>query len=432
MKSSVENVNSVQLRLNIELPADTVRETFDKIFQKIQKNAKVQGFRPGKAPLNIVRRLYKDNVAAEVNESLIKEFLFNAIEEHKIRPVSLPVIERLDDPNPEKPFLFTALIDIMPEIKITQHKNIPITCETFEVSDESISHELASLQKMHAKTKELDVGAVATKEMVAVISHTASTDGHPLDDMKADNLSVELGKNQLFADLENAIIGMKSGEEKDATITLTKDFPDKGLAGKTLTFHLTLHSLKELVLPELDDEFAKDVRAESLDDLKTKIRENLLAYAEKLRRNRLESLLLDRISELHPFDVPPSMVDEVIDDIIREEASRWPEHVDVKKMMADDDYRKSILPVAKKRARNTLILAEVAKQENIIATEEEITKLFESNYRLTKEQEKKLGLKKIDTLARNLKSRIKESLILSKAVNFLVENAIITDKPTKI
>ena len=156
MKVSVEPVNSVQSRISLEIPADEVNKAFLDAYKRIQKKAKIQGFRPGKAPLNMIRKLYGANVSSEVGEKLIQGNLFTAISENNIQPISSPVIETADGPSQDTDFKFTALVDTLPKLEFDDYKGLKIESTNYEIADDAVEKELQTLQRRQAETKDLE------------------------------------------------------------------------------------------------------------------------------------------------------------------------------------------------------------------------------------------------------------------------------------
>ena len=264
MRSSMENVNSVQKRVSVELTTDEVDSAFKAALQNLQKKAKVQGFRPGKAPLNIIKKMYGGSVLAEVGDKLINTHMFAALTEQEIRPISSPVIETADTPEEGKPFTFKALVDIMPVLEFDDYKGLTVKADAYEVVEDMIGKEIKQLQRRQAQTTSVDdKDAKAEAGHMATISHEATLDGEKLAQMDIKDMPVALGEGELFEGLEKQIIGMKQGDSKNADVSLPKDFGDAELAGKTLNFKIDLSELKNLVLPEVNDEFAKDLNFDS-------------------------------------------------------------------------------------------------------------------------------------------------------------------------
>jgi trigger factor len=418
----MESVNSVQQRVTVELSTEEVETTFNQVLKGLQQKAKVQGFRPGKAPLNIIKKMYGHNVMADVSEKLINNHLVGALTEQDIRPIATPVIESADQPEQGKEFKFVALIDILPKLEFDDYKGLKIETETYEVKDEQIKAELEQLRKRQAQTKPiLDENPIAAAGHVATISHEASLEGQKLSQMDVKDMPVNLGEKELFEDLEKAILGMKVNETKDVDITLPKDFNDQELAGKTLAFKVTLNELKKLELPEINDDFAKDLNFESVQDMREKVTQFLESRAKDMTRQKLEGAILTAILDKHDFDVPPAMVDQVVDSMIKELPHQSEDQG--KAALNNPELRQHFRDQARRRTQNTLLLWHVSQKEDIQVTEDDIKAKIEQT--LTQ-----MGMPaetQNEAIRKNLEPRVRENLVFEKAMDFLIDSATVSN-----
>lgn len=426
MKSTVEKLNPVQYRVHVEVSPEEVDQAFDKAYRNLQKKAKIQGFRPGKAPVNIIRKLYGASVSSDVAESLINTHLFSALNEQTIRPIASPVVETREAPTNGRNFAFSAVVDILPELEISDYKGLAVQADKYSVKDETVERELQLLRRRQARTRPIEDGQPAAKGHVAAISHTAALDGQELPQLTVDHMTVALGENEIFEDLEAAIIGMKVGETKAARIAVPTTYGDPAIAGKTLDFSIQLKDLKNLDLPALDDEFAKDLDLEGLDQLKTNIREHLEQRAQDMSRQKLEGAILDQIIDKHPFEVPPAMVDQVIDSMIQE--MQHPSEQERTKALADKALRDEFLESAKRRTQNTLVLWHVNQKEQLALTEDEVKQRVDGVLASSGIQDPK----QLTRLRQNLDARVRENLIFEKAMNFLIDHAQVTEVPAQV
>ena len=426
MKSTVEQLNPVQYRLSIQISPDEVNKAFEGAYRKLQQRARIQGFRPGRAPLGIVRRLYGSSVAGEVQESLVNQHLFAVLGEQSFRPIASPVVESLAVPSENEGFNFSAVVDVLPELKIDNYKGLEVSAEEFDVNEEHVTRELSTLRRRSARTRPIEPGQTAAKGMLAAVSHKAVHNGSEVPALNVDNMTVALGEGELFAGLEEPLFGMAVGEVKTAQVKLPDTYGDRELAGQELAFTLTLNDLKLLDIPALDDEFAKDLNFESAEALVTEVRSQLASQAKNMSRNSVEMALLDKLLTAYPFEVPPAMVDQVIDSIIEEELRGNPAET-VKTALKNQDIRKNLLPTAKRRTQNTLLLWHVATKEELKPTDDELNARVEQVVTSA-------GITDQKTLAsvkKTIEPRIRESVILEKAMDFLINNATVTRVPAR-
>lgn len=421
LTSSVEEINSVQRRIKVALPAALVAKAFEDAYKNVQKKAKLQGFRPGKAPLNIIKKVYGDTVRGEVSERLINKHLFDVLKEKKINPIAAPVVENMDMPSTDKEFNFSAVVDIMPEITVKDWRGLNLKADKYEVKPESITREMDFLRRRHAKTKNLESGTAASSGHLASIGHKVYHNGSLIENMDVEEFPVALGFKEIFADLENAILGMHVGETKKSKITLPVDYNDAALAGKAVEFEITLKNLQDLALPELNDEFAKDVGFDSLVALETEISKQLNKRGTQLRRQKLEASIMDELRKKNTFDVPPSMVDQVIDSMIME--LNIGDEKEKKKLLRNEDVRKSFRDTAKTKTQNTLILWRVAQEEKLEVTDDHVRKHIVENVPGSESWEEK----KLTDFVKQVKPRVQENLVFELALNHIISKADLTE-----
>lgn len=426
MKSSVEHLNTVQCRINVNVSAEEVNAAFANAYRNLQKKARIQGFRPGKAPVNLLRKFYGASVAAEVHESLIQQHLFSALNEQTIRPVASPVVESQKAPAQDSEFSFSAVVDVMPKIELDTYKGVEVSVEKYSLKDETLQREIDQLRRRQARTREIEAGQAAATGMLANLNHSASLDGVDQPSLRVDNLEVALGHNELYEALEQAILGMTVGQTKSTAIALPETYGDAALAGKSLDFVITLNDLKYLDLPELDDELAKDLNFSSKDELVSRIKEHLQKRADELSRQRVETAILDKLTAAAPFEVPPAMVDQVIDSMIDELPHRSQEERQA--ALRNDEIRKSFRDTAKRRTQNTLILWHVTQREGLQVNESEIKERVAQTMAEAGVNDPKLAAR----FRNNVEMRLRESLLFDKAMNFLVDHAVKNETETQI
>jgi trigger factor len=424
--TSIEEINSVQRRVKVALSADLVAKAFEDAYRNVQKKAKLQGFRPGKAPMTVIKKLYGDSVRGEVGERLINKHLFDVLKEKKINPIAAPVVENMDLPSTDKEFNFSAIIDVMPEITVKDWKGLKLEAETYEVKPESMTREVDFLRRRHAKTKSVDAGTKAASGHLASIGHKVYKDGNLIENMDVEEFPVALGFKEIFQDLENAILGMIVNETKKTTITLPVDYNDANLAGKAVEFEITLKNLQELALPEVSDEFAKDVGFDTLAAMQAEINKQLEKRGKQLRRQKLESVIMEQLRGTNKFDVPPSMVDQVIDSMIME--LNIGDEKEKKKLLKNEDVRKSFRDTAKIKAQNTLILWRVAQDEKLEVTDDRVrSHIVENLPGSDKWDEKKLA-----DFVKQVKPRVQENLVFEMALDHIISMAKLTEKVVAI
>ncbi len=421
LTSSIEEINTVQRRIKISLAPSLVAKAFEEAYRKVQKNAKLQGFRPGKAPLTVIKKFYGDSVRGDVGEQLINKHLFQILKEKNINPIATPVVENMDTAVSDKEFNFTAIVDIMPVIEIKNWKGLTLAANTYEIKPETLTREVDLMRRRHAKTKELAASAKASAGHLASIGHKLYKDGVLLENMDVEDFTVALGFGEIFVDLENSILGMDVGETKKTTITLPENYNDPILAGKAVEFEITLKKLQELAIPEFNDEFCKDVGYDSVSALNAEITARLTKRGTQLRRQKLEGSVMEQLRAANNFEVPPSMVDQVIDGMINE--LNIEDQKEKKTLLKNADVRKSFRDTAKIKAQNTLILWRIANSEKLEVTDDRIRQhILENAPGSEKWDEKKM----IDFI-KQVKPRVQENLSFEMALDHVVANGNVTE-----
>jgi trigger factor len=290
-----------------------------------------------------------------------------------------------------------------------------------------VEEELKHIQRSKAKTKPVDEGTAVADGQMVTMSHTAKLDGKDIENMAVKDAGVEIGGQQLLPELEQAFIGLKVGEVKETKVTLPETYGDKDLAGKELDFSISVSDIKELVKPELDDELAKDMNMDSIDELKTQIRSSIQQRFDQMKRQQLENSLLQQISDKNSFEVPPSIVDQVIDSIINEQFQQQDE-AEKKKALADESFRNHYREQAKTRARNTLILLEIANKEDVKVTDDDIDEHIK---KMVPAGSGDIKPEFLDNMRKSLAPQLRENLIFDKTLNLIIDSAKIAEVANK-
>ena len=427
MKSNVEQLNPVQYRVHVVISADEVNKAFNDAYRKIKQRARIQGFRPGKAPIGMVRKFYGNSVTGEVHETLINTHLSAALSEQTFRAIAAPVVEPKSVPVEDQEFSFSAVVDVLPEIAVADYKGVEVEAAVYSVNAEAVERELTKLRRGNARTRPLAPGEVAANGMLAGVSHKASLDGDELPNLDSKNMSILLGDGEMFAGLEALILGAAVGDVKTGPVTLPVTYGDQDLAGKVLTFTVTINDLKHFDIPAFDDEFAKDLSIESAEVLKANVESYLSRRAEEMGRQQLESAILSKILATQSFAVPPAMVDHVIDSIIQEDMGQLPE-AQRKAALRDANLRQSLLEVAKQRTQNTLLLWHVAQKEQLEVSADEVSERLDQVLASSGITDAKHKAK----VRNNIKANIRESMVLEKAMDLLIKTAKVSEVSTAI
>ncbi|MFW7379749.1 MAG: trigger factor [Oligoflexus sp.] len=426
MKALVEEVNTVQRRIKIELSESDVNTAFNKVYQNLRKKAHVRGFRPGKAPMQILKKFYGTSVAVDVADRLVRDHLFSAIEKESLQPIATPVLETSELPAENASYSFSALIDVMPSLKVEGYQGLELSYQPFVADDAALERELEMVQRRQGKTKDAEAGTAAAAGHIATISQTAKLEGEDFPPYSLEKVPLELGKQSILPEIEEGVIGLKVGEQRDIKVKIHETFPEQSLVGKEVDCVVTLGALQEMVLPELNDELAKDLGLENLDALKNNIRDGLARQAEQHKRNQLETDIFEQLGAKNQFDVPPSMVDQVIDSMIDD--MQFPSDKERQDAKKDEEQRKALRETAKQRARNTLILSEIIKTEKIEVTDEDLDAYVADMISGAGKSQEELDQKLLESIKQSLGQQAKESLLFRKALDRIIEQANVVEK----
>lgn len=422
MKASVEEISSVKRKISVEIPEDQVVKEVDSLYKDLGKKAKIKGFRPGKVPRNILERYFKDYVKSEVIQKLIEESYPKALSETELQPVSPPAIDPGEFEG-GKPFQYSALVEIKPDIKLEGYTGLKLEGKKEEVTTEEVEQRMKALQNLHANLNTIsEVRPIQAGDYV-IVDYEAKADGKPLEGGKAIDFTVEVGSGQFIPTFEEKLIGLRVEEEKEIEVSFPADYGYQKWAGKTISFHVKVKEIKAKILPPLDDEFAKDLGDySSLEELKGKLRgeiekEKALALEQQLKDQAVNQLL-----EANPFEVPESLVEGQAKAIVSDTKLRLAaqgvvlKNLGVSEEKLQGDYR----DMAQKQVKAFLILEKIANQEGITVTDEE------ADHRLKEVSERMR--QPFDAVKRyyeknGLLPEVKAGILRDKTLNFLLEKA---------
>ena len=258
MQVAVEKLSPVLLELAVQVEAERVKSELAKAYREVAKTARIKGFRPGKAPRQVLAHVYGRRIAADVAQRLVEETYSEAIAAQQVQPVSQPAIES-DSVRDNEPFKYKARVEIVPQIDDLKYEGLEVTKPSTEVTDEQLSAELESLRRANSTLEPLNEARGAREGDLVTIDVEVSVGGEPVEDASARDIEAELGASMLIPELEKALLGKQQGEQAEVEVELPASHPHPKLRGQLGQFRLTLNDIKERILPELDDEFAMDL-----------------------------------------------------------------------------------------------------------------------------------------------------------------------------
>lgn len=375
MQVTVEDVSSVKKILHIEVPENIVIRELDNAYKNLKKNAKVKGFRPGKAPRSVLERLYKKDVHGDVSSKLLQDSFVEALKETELNIIGNPKIEppKLEEKGPYK---YDATVEVKPEIDDIDFKGLTLKKALYQVTDEEMEAQLKLLQKNLTQQIPITEDRPVQENDSVLIDYEGFKDGMPFPEtQKTDNFTMKIGAGAISKTLDEELIGMKPGENREITVNFPEDHFNDKLANHEITFHVTLHEIREEILPEIDDEFAKKLgQYETLDVLKNAITNNLNEGYQKRVEQELNEQIYNDLIEKTQFELPDSMVDYELNNIIDEIEktltyyNKTMEEQGLTKEMLVEEHRET----AEKKVRRHLILGKIIDQENIELSDQEL------------------------------------------------------------
>ncbi|MBU8879594.1 trigger factor [Bacillus sp. FJAT-29790] len=424
MSAKFEKLEGNQGVLTIEVDAEKVTEGLNAAFNKVVKQVNVPGFRKGKMPRGMfekrfgVESLYQDAI-----DILLPDAYAGAIEETGIEPVDRPEID-VEQIEKGKSLIFKATVTVKPEVKLGEYKGLEVEKFDTEVTEEDINNELKAMQEKQAELVVKEEGKAENGDTV-VMDFEGFVDGEAFEGGKAENYSLELGSGQFIPGFEEQLVGLASGDSKDVEVSFPEEYHAAELAGKPAVFKVTVHEIKTKELPQLDDEFAKDVdeEVETLDALKEKVKTRLEESKKHEGEHFVQDAVVEKASANTEIDLPNVMVDTEIDRMMTE----FEQRLQMQGMnlelyfqfsgQEESALREQMKEDAEKRVRTNLTLEAIAKAENIEVTDEEVTEEINKMAGMYN-----MAVEDIQKALGSLEG-LKADLQIKKAVDFLVENS---------
>jgi len=422
MKANVEEISAIKKKVLVEIPENQVTQEVDSFYRDLGKKANIKGFRPGKVPRNILERYFKDYVKAEVVQKLIQDSYPTALSETDLHPVSPPVIDPGEFAE-GKPFLYSAVVEVKPDIQLGGYTGLKIEGKREETKEEEVEERLKVLQNLHANLKTISETRPIQAGDYVILDYEGSMEGQPLEGGKAIDFTVEVGSGQFIPAFEEKLIGLKSEEEREIEVSFPEDYGYTKWAGKTISFHVKIKEIKEKILPPLDDEFAKDIGDyASLEELKAKLSGEIQREKELALGRQLKDQVVDQLLQAHPFEVPQNLVEEQAKALVSDTKLRLTaQGLELKNLgLSEEKLQGDYRTMAEKQVRAFLILEKIAGQEGIEVTDEEAeARLREISERM----HQKFDVVKHYYEKNGLLPEVKAGIIRDKTLDFLIERA---------
>lgn len=403
MNVTIEELGACQKKLTISLPPEEVNKEFQAVIQDLRKKVVVPGFRKGKASISTIKRRFRKEIAKEVKEKLIESSFRDALVEQQISPIGTPAIDYKNIKVAEnQPVEYVAEIEFLPAVDINDYKGIEITKKRpVEPTEDDVQQHLAALQRQNAVNEPVDDDHVIVDNDNVTVTVQRTLDGQLLEETP-QQISLWLGVDNVLPEFRQHLFGRKKGEHIEFPLTYPEDFQDSKVAGKTVQCSVDILNVENVVLPELDDEFAKDLEEDSLDALKAKIITGMKEQQEHSLVAAAKNHILMKLAETHEFEVPPSLIK------------------DQKKQAPDKDEAEIL-----KMLRAGIILRRIQEIEDMTVSETELEEAIE---RMAMQNQVPVAAMKSYLEQQNGLEQVQTELRESKTLDFLYEHAYVVEE----
>lgn len=416
MQVTVSRVSPVELSLRVALPKERVKTALDRAFADLGKEAQIRGFRKGKVPPALLRQYFGAQVTDKVFRKLVDETLPGAIRDQRIEAIAT---QRIDaDAENDGAWAYTAILEVRPEVKELDTSTLTLTRNVYPVSDADVDRALEARREENATLRTPEPARAARAGDTVTIDLTISLDGVERPEFATRGRTVEAGKSRLLKEIDEAIPGLSVGEARELKVTFPENHRQRELAGQVADAKLTITALQEKVLPELDDEFAKDVGKESLADLRASVRTELEAAAKERSEAELRNDAVEALVKANPIPVPPSMTQQSLQQMVQE----FTQGLSMRGDAIPEALLDSLRPEAEKRARVALVFLAAAQLNDIKITEDDTNAILEEMAKETGKAVQRLrveyreGRKREELNARALEERVFAALLGRAAI----------------
>ncbi len=426
MKIDVAELSPVQRKVQIEIPSEAVTGEFSRAYRDLSRRVRIKGFRAGKAPRTVLQRMYGDEITGEVRSHLVEESLGEVIKDRGLQIVSRPEIEA-NELKEGGAFSFSAVFEVKPEIDVKDYLGVEVEKVKVSITDEQVQSALERMRESHARLEPIENREVARQDDFVSLDFDGSVGGKPFPGGKGENYLLQIGSGRALPQFENALVGLKVGERDTIQVTYPENYPNKEIAGKLVDFTIVVRELKQKVLPELDDDFAKDYgECASLDELRSKIRSRLEEELTHYQDEELKEQLLSRVIEKHPVTPPPAMVERQTRYLMERYDERNPGQTvsDETPAPTTEETKKALEGRAARQIQATLLVEKISQQEKIEASDHEVQERIESLARAAGERSKTVR----DYYGRaEAREDLRAQIVFDRTLSFLLERSQIKE-----
>ena len=433
MEIAVQELSPVLRCLKVQIPAQEVTSALTGEFKKIQRESKIRGFRPGKAPLSMIERNYAPQALAQTAESLVERHYTEAFKQCALNPLERPELD-FDLPESGKDFEFRLTFDVMPvfELAPEAYRKLKFDVPRLEVGDDDVDNRISLLRERNAPVIPLEDHRPLQKGDLVSIDYQSFMEDKPLSNGTAEGVTVELGQASLMSSIEEALLGAQPGDQVQAIVHNDDNTKDPALRNKDVRYEIKINSLLQKVLPPLDDEFAKSINPEwnSLDDLQVALRQDLTTAAKEQQESALRRQIVDQLNGLGTFELPGSLVKAELEDMLKNFKNQLRRSgLDPEKAGLNEEQLKiQFAPQAERKVRAGLVLSRITEQEEIKVEESD---LDEEIARMAQSMHQPPEFIKDFYTKNNMLSSLNAHILEEKTLRIIKDNAIITEKDPK-
>ncbi len=429
MKVSVEDISSVKKKLHVEIPKEDVTKEINKFYNKLRKSVKLKGFRPGKVPRSVLENRFKKDVTSEVSAELISMSYPKALQENDIAPLGNPNFDYPELVSGQE-YKYSATVEVKPPVSINEYIGLKLQKTIYKVSDDKIEEKLKTIQRSQAQLKTIDEDRPVRTGDFVQIDYEGLKDGKPFEPVgKTENFIAEVGSEKLLKEVSDQLIGMTRGETKTFPVKFPDDYLPKNLAGEEVSFTVTVKEIKEQILPEINDEFAKDLgQFSSLEELKSAIREEMERSFNNFSERELYEQVVNKLIEKTDFELPGILVEHETQVMAKDaEAAFGSQNLSLQDM---GHTQKTLLekyrPAAERKIRGLLILDKIIEQEGFKINDEILNAGFEN-------LSKKLGqpvesLKMVYKQDKQQAANLDQKFLEEHTVKFIIDNSTVEEE----
>jgi trigger factor len=426
MNVSVVELSPNQKKLLVEIPAEQVAKQIEAKYRDLGKTVRIKGFRPGKVPLSILKSYYGKAVESEVSSQFIQDTFPDALREMDVKPlVEADVSEMSFEDNGT--FTYAAIVDVCPPFEVTAYRGLSLRRPTVQIDAEQEEQELERIRQQHAQLRTIENERAVHDGDVVLIDFTPTVDGTVFRKGQVNDYMLEVGKKAIHPDLDAHFLGRRSGDIFNVELDYPEDAPTKEIAGKRVLVHLVIKEVKEKIVPELNDDFASEVgRFDSLDALRQTIREQIAKREESRTTSEVRRQIAEQLVEGTSFDLSPKVVEREVDRLIgllQHQFESQGLKIDTSRFNSPEiraDYRAQ----AEKNVRWRLICRQIAEQESLQLSDDEVEEIYQEVARFTR--------KDIDTVRSeyadsNIVEQSKDDRILDRVFKLIEAEAVYTE-----